>query len=214
MAFFYRGATSPRDEPTAPSYTSPLSPQRNLNRLSGSMMPSSVSNDVRAGMTRRFTTNALPTLSPIGQQRKQAAGDYAVSTAVVSFDAPEPALRKDSLDLDTSMVVLAREDVTPSPRRVSGLGGDPLSPLVAGGFGHRRNKSCWGAIGDGRPNMQDMAHDGKEPAVAEEGEGVSLGSTIYRHRLTNSEQPAGYVRKNPVSLLFSLCCRHCVVCSF
>ena len=38
--------------------------------------------DVRAGLPRRFTTNALPTLSPIGQQRKQAAGDYTVSPFV------------------------------------------------------------------------------------------------------------------------------------
>lgn len=29
----------------------------------------------RVGLQRRFTTNALPTLSPIGQQRLQAAGD-------------------------------------------------------------------------------------------------------------------------------------------
>ncbi|KAF2722025.1 hypothetical protein K431DRAFT_284234 [Polychaeton citri CBS 116435] len=32
--------------------------------------------DPRMGLHRRFTTNALPTLSPIGQQRRQAAGDY------------------------------------------------------------------------------------------------------------------------------------------
>ena len=34
-------------------------------------------NDNRGGLTRRFTMNALPTLSPIGQQRRQAAGDLS-----------------------------------------------------------------------------------------------------------------------------------------
>jgi hypothetical protein len=32
-------------------------------------------NETRTGLTRRFTTNGLPTLSPIGQQRRMAAGD-------------------------------------------------------------------------------------------------------------------------------------------
>lgn len=35
-------------------------------------------NDGRGGLTRRFTMNALPTLSPIGQQRRQAAGDLSM----------------------------------------------------------------------------------------------------------------------------------------
>lgn len=30
--------------------------------------------DVRGALQRRFTTNTVPTLSPIGQQRRQAAG--------------------------------------------------------------------------------------------------------------------------------------------
>lgn len=40
---------------------------------------------------RRFTTNALPTLSPIGQQRRQAAGGgdaQMVSTYFVEAHAP------------------------------------------------------------------------------------------------------------------------------
>ncbi|KAK4505012.1 hypothetical protein PRZ48_002975 [Zasmidium cellare] len=67
---FYRGPQSPRDEP----YTSnPLSPpQRNPNRWSASMAGT---NDVRGALHRRFTTNTVPQLSPIGQQRRQAAGD-------------------------------------------------------------------------------------------------------------------------------------------
>ena len=46
-------------------------------------------NDVMGGLTRRFTTNALPTLTPIGQQRKQAAGDYTVSTCEIPCDMRE-----------------------------------------------------------------------------------------------------------------------------
>jgi hypothetical protein len=61
--------------------TNPLSPPRNPNRLSGGVMSS---NDARGpGLTRRFTTNALPTtLSPIGQQRRQAAGDTQMVSTV------------------------------------------------------------------------------------------------------------------------------------
>jgi len=85
MAYFYRGPQSPREEQQVPIYTNPLSPQRNPNRLSGSMASAS---SIRNGLTRRFTTNnELPptALSPIGQQRKQAAGDYTVSPDNLSF---------------------------------------------------------------------------------------------------------------------------------
>ncbi|KAK1015425.1 hypothetical protein LTR54_003968 [Friedmanniomyces endolithicus] len=80
MAYFYRGPQSPREEQQVPIYTNPLSPPRNPNRLSGSMASAS---SMRNGLTRRFTTNnELPptALSPIGQQRKQAAGDYTRSS--------------------------------------------------------------------------------------------------------------------------------------
>ncbi len=85
MTYFYRGPQSPREEQQVPIYTNPLSPQRNPNRLSGSMASAS---SMRNGLTRRFTTNnELPptALSPIGQQRKQAAGDYTVSSDTLSF---------------------------------------------------------------------------------------------------------------------------------
>lgn len=73
---FYRGPQSPRDE----QYTSnPLSPpQRNPNRWSASMAGT---NDVRGSLHRRFTTNTVPQLSPIGQQRRQAAGDVQQSVS-------------------------------------------------------------------------------------------------------------------------------------
>jgi hypothetical protein len=42
--------------------------------------------DVRGALQRRFTTNTVPTLSPIGQQRRQAAGDVQM---VSPFDVGE-----------------------------------------------------------------------------------------------------------------------------
>ncbi|KAM0714024.1 hypothetical protein Q7P37_010988 [Cladosporium fusiforme] len=80
MAFSsYRGPQSPQDSVPFPGYASnPLSPPRNSNRLSAGMLGSTSTtgmSETRAGLTRRFTTNALPTLSPIGQQRRQAAGE-------------------------------------------------------------------------------------------------------------------------------------------
>ena len=80
MAFSFRGPQSPQDSSPFPGYSNnPLSPPRNSNRRSvGGMLgtaSTSNSNETRSGLTRRFTTNALPTLSPIGQQRRLAAGD-------------------------------------------------------------------------------------------------------------------------------------------
>ncbi|KAK5172601.1 uncharacterized protein LTR77_002721 [Saxophila tyrrhenica] len=70
MAFQYRP-----DEPQFSNFSpNPLSPPRNPNRLSAGVMASNTA-EGRGNMTRRFTTNGLPTLSPIGQQRLQAAGD-------------------------------------------------------------------------------------------------------------------------------------------
>lgn len=77
---------SPRDDPPFPTYTSSLSPLRSLNgRANGS---TTTAGDVRGSLTRRFTTNAVPTtlaLSPIGQQRRLAVEprDY-LSTSTVS----------------------------------------------------------------------------------------------------------------------------------
>lgn len=82
MAFSFRGPQSPQESVAFPGYSNnPLSPPRNSNRRSvGGMLgttttTTSTANETRAGLTRRFTTNALPTLSPIGQQRRMAAGD-------------------------------------------------------------------------------------------------------------------------------------------
>lgn len=83
MAFSFRGPQSPQDSAAFPGYSNnPLSPPRASNRrsvgtMSGLLSTASTSttNETRAGLTRRFTTNALPALSPIGQQRRMAAGD-------------------------------------------------------------------------------------------------------------------------------------------
>ncbi len=83
MAFSFRGPQSPQDNAAFPGYSNnPLSPPRASNRRSVGTMSGLLStatpnttNEARAGLTRRFTTNALPALSPIGQQRRLAAGD-------------------------------------------------------------------------------------------------------------------------------------------
>ena len=69
-SLLFRPPQSPRDDPSFASYATPLSPLRSLaSRVTPTLQPSS---DVRGSLQRRFTTNALPTLAPIGEQRKQA----------------------------------------------------------------------------------------------------------------------------------------------
>lgn len=43
-------------------------------------------NDVRGALHRRFTTNTVPQLSPIGQQRRQAAGDVQQAVSAISLE--------------------------------------------------------------------------------------------------------------------------------
>jgi hypothetical protein len=104
MAFSsYRGPQSPQDSVAFPGYANnPLSPPRNSNRLSAGMLGSTTTSgmsETRAGLTRRFTTNALPTLSPIGQQRRQAAGEtpqvsvHLLQTSNASIRKRSPAKR-------------------------------------------------------------------------------------------------------------------------
>lgn len=71
MAYSFRGA----NQPNAGEPDDSRSPPHNASNNSSNP------NDSRTGLTRRFTMNALPTLSPIGQQRRQAAGDM-VSTQI------------------------------------------------------------------------------------------------------------------------------------
>lgn len=44
-------------------------------------------NDVRGALHRRFTTNTVPQLSPIGQQRRQAAGDVQQPVSAIFLNA-------------------------------------------------------------------------------------------------------------------------------
>lgn len=136
MAYPFRGGPqSPRDDPPFPSYSNnPLSPQRNQNRLSGSMLGASqpsAASEARAGLTRRFTTNALPTLSPIGQQRRIAAGD----TMQVSARMAEHLNGMDDL----------RKMSIPSP----GVSADTGREEKTGT--RKRGRSLWGSIGEHKP---------------------------------------------------------------
>ncbi|KAF7186066.1 Pumilio domain-containing protein C6G9.14 [Pseudocercospora fuligena] len=83
---YYRGPQSPRDE----QFNSLSPPQRNPNRWSASMAGT---NDARGVLTRRFTTNTVPTLSPIGQQRLQAAGEMQATNAQNRITPSERAAR-------------------------------------------------------------------------------------------------------------------------
>jgi len=69
-SLLFRSPQSPRDDPSFASYATPLSPLRSLaSRVTPTLQATS---EVRGSLQRRFTTNALPTLAPIGEQRKQA----------------------------------------------------------------------------------------------------------------------------------------------
>ena len=74
------GLKSPREESSFAPLASPL---RTMGMTHGA--PSS-SSDSRGQLHRRFTTNNIPTLStplsPIGQQRRQAAEPAEFTTAV------------------------------------------------------------------------------------------------------------------------------------
>ena len=80
----YRSHQSPREDAQYPTSTttfpSPLSPLRNLSLAATAA-------EGRGSLQRRFTTNALPTLSPIAQQRRQAA-DPAMTVSPI-FCYPE-----------------------------------------------------------------------------------------------------------------------------
>ncbi|THW77621.1 ARM repeat-containing protein [Aureobasidium pullulans] len=85
-ALLYRPQQSPREDapyPTsATTFPSPLSPLRNLSLAATAA-------EGRGSLQRRFTTNALPTLSPIAQQRRQAA-----DPAMTAFNKITPTERK------------------------------------------------------------------------------------------------------------------------
>jgi hypothetical protein len=79
------GLRSPREEQSSFAGLGLTSP---LRSTFGSQAASSNASDVRGQLHRRFTTNNIPTvntpLSPIGQQRRQAAEPQEFTTAVRS----------------------------------------------------------------------------------------------------------------------------------
>ncbi|GAB7340687.1 hypothetical protein MBLNU457_7076t2 [Dothideomycetes sp. NU457] len=80
-SLLFRAPQSPHHDPAFINYASPISPMRSLaSRVTSTLQNPS---EVRGSLQRRFTTNALPTLAPIGEQRKQAMqqqGDGAQPT--------------------------------------------------------------------------------------------------------------------------------------
>lgn len=188
MAFPYRGPQSPREDAHA-AYSNPLSPQRNPNRLSGGMMMAT--NDVRGGLTRRFTTNALPTLSPAGQQRKQAAGDYTVSLGML------PAHPHHTLH---SVVCGPGQGHILSGVRMVGGGrmvpsGSSKHPKLA--WREAQHSSLDSASWSISKREVSMAYGAEEWNFKEEG--LALRRGIHGDELT-CYQSAAYSRKMPVSL--------------
>ena len=82
-ALLYRPHQSPREDApyqtSATTFPSPLSPLRNLSLAATAA-------EGRGSLQRRFTTNALPTLSPIAQQRRQAA-DPAMTVSLLPISS-------------------------------------------------------------------------------------------------------------------------------
>ena len=207
---YYRGQQSPRDESLPSNFaTNPLSPPRNPNRLGGGMISST--NDARGSLTRRFTTNALPTLTPIGQQRRQAAENTQMVSTTSSFQAGGGRQHADRMaggaaasvsvkgnELGSAGIVELLMDSIPSPGGFDDLEKGSVSIGARLGSSHRRGKSCWGAIGDGRPELTNELEN------VEEGKGGfhSFGSSdnLVIHRLTQETKPnGGYSRMPPVS---------------
>ena len=178
------------------------------------------SNDARGQLTRRFTTNALPTLSPIGQQRRQAAGD----TQMVSPDYVTRLHEEHKAGKEDGEMVLAggREgdgyllgglqdllaDSEPSPGPTKRHGITIMVNGVPIGTPHRRGKSLWGAIGDGRP--RSSVGVGK-PARRRGGSSIFAVDDAIGLLTPHAKTSGAYARIAPVSPLIFLhqCCWRC-----
>jgi hypothetical protein len=212
MAYLYRNPQSPQDEPHFSNFsTNPLSPPRNPNRMSGGMV--SNSSDVRGSLTRRFTTNALPTLSPIGQQRRQAAGEpQVVSTPFhLAGVVVQPDIQGHGhTSIPATSIVDLTMDSEPSPWLVRGQPKEAFEETqgMSNGTiaGHKRGQSCAGAIGDGRPDLYH--HDANQffvgPYLARNHRPhrSECESSMPQHWLTQNLKPnGGYNRLPPVCIL-------------
>lgn len=194
MAYPYRDPRSPRDDHQAPLYSNPnpLSPQRHPNRLSGGMLPA---NDVRAGLTRRFTTNALPTLSPIGQQRSQLAGGYAVS----SMFCRDVCLAVGGAKRDPRGMGMCDVEEKTESKHMSSLSDTPLSWRHTE-YPHERFGGLRGTIGGGASLQGAKKQVDWCPSLGRVFADGPQHSGVLRDRLTGDEQPAGYARKTTVRI--------------
>lgn len=85
-SLIFRNPHSPREDHSVPVHQTPLSPLRAISNLVNVTVPSAA--EMRGNLQRRFTTNALPTvLSPIGQQRRQAAEPQDYKSTVSLFES-------------------------------------------------------------------------------------------------------------------------------
>jgi hypothetical protein len=217
MAYLYRNPQSPQEEPPHFSNfsTNPLSPPRNPNRMSGGMV--SNNSDVRGSLTRRFTTNALPTLSPIGQQRRQAAGEpQVVSTPFrLAGVVVQPDIQGHGhTSIPTTSMVDLIMDSEPAPWLARGHPQEAFEEIQGMSTGtiawHKRGQSCAGAIGDGRTGLYH--HDGNQsyagPYLARNHRPhrSECDSSIQQHWLTQQLKPnGGYNRLPPVCISSFLC---------
>ncbi|KAK4894319.1 hypothetical protein LTR27_007452 [Elasticomyces elasticus] len=209
----YRYQQSPRDEHQAPTYTNPLSPQRNPNRLSGGMASAS---SMRGGLTRRFTTNELPTtaLSPIGQQRKQAAGDYSVSAE--TFLSPPSSrsyleeleywLRKRNAvqrelekmeKMEKKDMAVRRDSLIEEIETVSAKRDELAARMVEYTKKNRRGKSLGGTSRGGGLAVVCEELGSKGEDVGRVGNKQTVNITDYLHWLMRGYQPAGMMKAAP-----------------
>ncbi|EMC96590.1 hypothetical protein BAUCODRAFT_24332 [Baudoinia panamericana UAMH 10762] len=183
MAYYYAGmAPQSSRDPNA------LSPQRNPNRLSANM---STTNAARGGLIRRFTMNEYPTVSPIGQQRRQPGTHEPVSNgASVLSDACTAAGSGSSLD--GTRALLSGPGASKTVRRDRVKDRDPLDLRSRQGL----------AEPDTVANTMVQV-DGKVGEVAssalQRGSVVLANDLVYalQHRLTNTDQSTGFGKLAP-----------------
>ncbi|KAI9685950.1 MAG: hypothetical protein M1820_010710 [Bogoriella megaspora] len=104
----FRNPQSPRDDSPF-SYNSPLSPLGGTfsNKIhTQAQSQSHSSHDARASLHRRFTTNALPTLSPIGQQRRLAAEPQDQTSSLEKKKLEHEYLREQRRRFEAEMALL------------------------------------------------------------------------------------------------------------
>ena len=160
--------------------------------------------------------NALPTLSPIGQQRRQAAGD-AQMVSTISYmhkhmHSGQQVDRQHGEHEEGSKAngkthgfgdikeLLIDSEASPGMVRSAGVG------MVKGGAGvgvpNKHGKSCWGAIGDRKPNQTQSISSGRE--MDRESYALGTNGNLIIFWLTADGKPTGaYNRVTPVSISLS-----------